>query len=1405
MAVLTPFDSFGLRRQIPTAFRSQRSRFPFVLHAGLHRRHLPGFLAIASAFLLFLLAVLSVPRADAQYLFNEQLGNKNPISMGTVKGYSGTRFDATWAVAAADFNGDGRTDIAVILETPINNSEADFIQTYLGQPDGSYKLSSSTQFQASQIAVGDVNGDGIPDIVVLAPVSINNGPTIAGLGTLLGNGDGTFQNPVISATQSTESYSLVLGDFNRDGKLDAVVGDVANNKILVYLGDGTGSFTAGATSTLQDVPQQIVAADMNHDGKMDLVVAEQSQVVSVLLGNGDGTFQPELANADPNNAYNLAVADLNGDGIPDVVTSGNELEVFLGNGDGTLESPTTTEVAGNIGAMITGDFNGDGIPDIAMEGGWTGIVMLFGNGDGTFKTPGSVYGNSQMEDGGTYGPALAAGDFNNDGKLDLVTAPYNDGSGEAFAILANNGDGTFAVGGDLSAGYDAVSTIVADFNGDGIPDLAIANINNNDGVNTGVRVYLGAGKGKFGNAINVSLNDSHDPLSLVAGDFNRDGKIDLASANYDGTVSVLFGNGDGTFASGKTYAAAGSGTPLQLATGDLNGDGNLDLAVLYNVYNGSNGYVAILLGNGDGSFQAPQTVNTGLYPNASFQLADADGDGKLDILVNGNSDVDGNPTNLYLLRGNGDGTFQAGVQALPMMNAQGTPNPEPNYFGAANLRGNGVLDIVTTNSLGMQVWPGNGDGTYGQPITNWGTGDDGTHFVFGDFNGDGKTDLAMCGYNSAIWVSLGNGDDTFGPQSMYNIPRTDTNDDCESIVAGDFNGDGSLDLAGLTLLNGQDGTLTTLLSNPVLAFSHSSIAFPNTNIGSTSGGIILSVTNQSYTPLAISGISMAGANASDFTETNNCGASLAGGASCQVTVAFTPVAAGLRKAAIEFNDSSAGSPQEIAVSGVAPGPGATLSAQALTFATQRLGTSSAAQTVTLTNSGTTTLTIASIAASGDFSQSSTCGTSLAAGSSCSMSVVFAPTADGSRSGTLTVSDGAHGSPQTVQLTGTGASSEATFTPAKLTFPSQAIGTPSVSRAITVTNSGTLTLNIASIAITGDYSETNTCVAPLAAGQSCLIDVVFTPTSLGTRSGSVTVKDDAPDSPQGVTLSGTGTTAVPAVTLSPTSLTFAAQNTGSTSAAQTVKLSNTGTAVLNISSIAASGDFAETNNCGTTLAPAGSCTISVTFTPTAGGTRSGTLTITDNAAGSPHTVALSGTGATVSITPPSAGSGLSVSAPGSSATATLQLGSAGGFSGTVNLACAVAYTGTGTPNDPPTCSLNPNQETVPAGGTANVTLTVNTTGATSSMLRPLGGGAALATLAVLFLIPRRRLSKLMLLLVLGLAAATAFTACGGGSGGGSGGGGNPPSNPGTTTGSYNVTVTATSGTMKATATIPLTVQ
>jgi hypothetical protein len=313
-------------------------------------------------------------------------------------------------------------------------------------------------------------------------------------------------------------------------------------------------------------------------------------------------------------------------------------------------------------------------------------------------------------------------------------------------------------------------------------------------------------------------------------------------------------------------------------------------------------------------------------------------------------------------------------------------------------------------------------------------------------------------------------------------------------------------------------------------------------------------------------------------------------------------------------------------------PICSVSPTSLTFPTQLRGTTSAAKTVTATNTGNATMSITSIGItgtnSGDFTQTQTCGTSLAVGAKCTISVRFAPAARGARTADVVIADNAAPpNPQTVALAGTGTIVK--LVPTSLSFGAQLLGTTSAVKAVTITNVGTATLNFSSISLTGpnagDFTITNTCGSALGAAASCTISVTFHPSAIGPRSATVSIRDDGGGSPQLVSLSGTGT----AVKLVPTSVSFGNQKVGTTSAAKVVTMTNVGTTTLSISGISLTGtnagDFSQTNTCGSTLAAGASCTISVTFHPLVTGVRSAVLSIGDNGGGSPQLVPLSGTG------------------------------------------------------------------------------------------------------------------------------------------------------------------------------------
>lgn len=332
-------------------------------------------------------------------------------------------------------------------------------------------------------------------------------------------------------------------------------------------------------------------------------------------------------------------------------------------------------------------------------------------------------------------------------------------------------------------------------------------------------------------------------------------------------------------------------------------------------------------------------------------------------------------------------------------------------------------------------------------------------------------------------------------------------------------------------------TVTARSTGPVVSLSPTSLNFGNQQFG-TSATEAITLTNTGDSPLSISTIKITGSNVKNFSQTHTCKSSLAVGASCTISVTFAPLELGSQSETLNVVDNASGSPQTATLTGDGVAPAVTLSpstfpsggGSSLSFGGTSVGSSSSPQSITLTNSGTANLSISSIVASGNFSQTNTCGTSVAAGSSCSISVVFSPTAIWSQSGSVVVTDNAYNnSQQVILLVGMGnGGAEASLSTNSLSFSEQNVGASSAPQSITLNNTGTAVLDINSIVATGDYSQTNTCSSSLSVGSGCSISVTFSPSANGQRTGYLTVNDSDPSFLQTVKLTGQGT--LPATTV-----------------------------------------------------------------------------------------------------------------------------------------------------------------------------------------------------------------------------------------------------------------------------------
>lgn len=502
----------------------------------------------------------------------------------------------------------------------------------------------------------------------------------------------------------------------------------------------------------------------------------------------------------------------------------------------------------------------------------------------------------------------------------------------------------------------------------------------------------------------------------------------------------------------------------------------------------------------------------------------------------------------------------------------------------------------------------------------------------------------------------------------------------------------------------------------VAGLSPSSASCGSQQVGTSVTCQAFTLTNTGNINLTGLTISFTGANAASYSQSNTCPANqtLAPSASCTITLFFKPVAAGTQTANLSIASNDPASPTLAALTGTGATPATiTLGPQTFNFNNVLVGTTTASTSITVVNNGGTAATISSVTTASPFALTNGCPATLAAGGNCLIGVTATPSTTGTVNGAVTIVDSASGSPHVASLSVTGTAPVASLT-SSLAFGNQTVGTATSSQSASLANTGTgpMTFTIAlGGSDPGDYILLgNACASPLQAGQSCLIPVEFKPTTSGSRPASIVVTDSASGSPHSTTLSGTGIAAAPAISLSVTSVNFGNQPVGTNSGSLPIVVTNTGTANLTVSSVTPTGNFSQTNTCGT-VAPGATCIISGTFSPLSAGTLTGQFSITSNAASSPDLVSLQGfgtqTGATLTPTSVSFGS-VTVGQPSTLHTLTL--------ANTGNTTLGLST--------PTMTGANPSDFTLP--GACGVSLAPNATCFYSFTFIPGGAGSRSAT-------------------------------------------------------------------------------
>jgi Bacterial Ig-like domain (group 3)/FG-GAP-like repeat/FG-GAP repeat len=677
-------------------------------------------------------------------------------------------------VASADVNRDGIADLVYV-----DGSSSYTIHVLLGRGNGSFSHAQDIPLPPGikgALTIADVTGDGYLDLVLAGGQELN--PEVA---VLVGNGDGTFQPPILSTFQPqfyayADVYAPAVGDVNGDGKMDIVLADYSNQAIYVLEGDGAGSFTL-LNSFASDTDGPAYVADLNGDGKLDLVATDPiGASFLVYLGNGDGTFQQFTRYLIGSPTGSLILADIDGDGHPDMVAaySPGEIGMLKGNADGTFQPLTPiVPVPSNDELLKIVDVNSDGIPDFVFQTP-TGTGVEVSSSLLTYSTmklalSGAVPNTPDVP---------ASGDFNGDGFTDLAV-PVEGG----IAILLGNGDGTFASADLYDMGEQAGAAAVADFNGNNVPDIAVTL------PATFPRLLLGDGQGGFtlGPDPNSSYGSQAPATNIYTADFNGDGKPDINFGDREldvpsaGTQSIAFGLGNGTF---TTPSAVPGAVPLMA---DVNGDGRTDMISV-------SGFTAtVLLGQANETFN---TVTTTIRVAASVcGIGDVNGDGKPDLLLNYGDHIE-------VWFGNGDGTFTYGV-----WDSETGLGYDP-IAGVLDLDGDGKADILFGpsgaygSSQSLVVLYGNGDGTFQAPVF-YPISHLYTQILTADVDRDGKPDLIMTdGHTVAVMTNAGGR--AFGPETYYVAGQS-----VSWLSVGDLNGDGFPDIVATDT----DATTVAILLN----------------------------------------------------------------------------------------------------------------------------------------------------------------------------------------------------------------------------------------------------------------------------------------------------------------------------------------------------------------------------------------------------------------------------------------------------------------------------------------------------------------------------------------------------------------------------------------------------------------
>jgi len=679
---------------------------------------------------------------------------------------------------------DGDSEIDLITV----DEQSGYISLIKGFGDGTFRRVTTVVAGSDPRGVrfADVNHDNFPDLIVSNRLSTD-------VTVNLGNGQGVF-GAKIRSIDSLPNYALNVGDWNMDGNLDVVTVNTTTNQITTMRGTGTGTFGNVASITVGTSPSWVEVADFNADGFPDLAVVNTgSDNVQIWRGNGTGgfTLNTTLSVGAGAGAVSATARDLNRDNRPDLVVclrDLNTLKVYLANGTGGFNAPTT--LSPGLGPQFVGvdDLNADGFVDLivgqSLVSGVGELAIMNGNGAGGFAAPVIV----------STGPtpvSVATADFNGDGNIDVASASQ---TGSTVSVIPTIGAGTFMVAGriSLATGAYPTSLVVGDFNRDGKLDVAATDEGTDD-----ISVTRGNGNGTFQTPTYTATGNLSAPQSLTVVDTNHDLWPDIVSVTALNTMSVLQNNGAGGFNATNGITLGVCDGSDWITSGEINGDTNRDVLftceVSYHMCTkrgtggtGSSAFGATVCTYLD---PAPEGITTGYFNFDNLQ----------DVAV---ASLNSN----WLDIGASDGF--GGLQDIPGTFPTGLC---PRGVVTADLNGDGYDDLVAANSCSATVSSllGDGGGVFTFPSIETVAGDAPTAVAVADFNLDGKLDIASANTNSNdISLLLGDGFGYFAKAGDFG-----TRDYPVAIAAGDFNQDGKPDLV---VADHFSDSITVLLNQTVV-------------------------------------------------------------------------------------------------------------------------------------------------------------------------------------------------------------------------------------------------------------------------------------------------------------------------------------------------------------------------------------------------------------------------------------------------------------------------------------------------------------------------------------------------------------------------------------------------------------